>query len=489
MYMISTIQETTPPIDTGMGGSDTKSEGSFDSMGEGTKAVDEGAADNKEEKEESAPEQKYGSLQLQLEHNEDNDDNDDCCLRMCKGRRCSCCGKCIARWPRTFAIFFGVVFPLWLLIALSIFFGYFLAELEAPNEISQNNNIMAAQAQVLLLGSLAARAAEVIPTICFELFLLGLPVTNIGPAVEFVLDNTDPFQAGARQQTSPVVGAILSDDLIVVNKTAMYEFMQGCGDVAGPITEALLRRADDVSDIRTTSLTFNWIRCGPWANGLGSSGLLAPRPVDELRPEAQQKIYNQTWYDDQQQLFDKYLEEYMEANLTVYEDYLGANLTILAARLQAFQDSIGNATGGSKCFLNAPGSGEFCLVAVSLSSIFLVSPFSHTRAYYLTAPAWFWFTVMTTIGYGNQAPETTGGRALIYSLGFLSILAFAGILAAAGNIVSAIFDDAVDRIKLHSLTTPWVACVVWGAVYYSWMGFIAAHTKRWKEEDLDVGKW
>jgi hypothetical protein len=95
---------------------------------------------------------------------------------------------------------------------------------------------------------------------------------------------------------------------------------------------------------------------------------------------------------------------------------------------------------------------------------------------------------MTTIGYGNQAPETMGGRALIYSLGFLSILAFAGILAAAGNLVSIVFDDAVKRIKVHSLTTPWVACVVWGAVYYSWMALIAAHTKRWKERELGVGK-
>jgi hypothetical protein len=380
MYMISTQQDPIPPIETGMGGTDTKSEGSFDSMGAGTMAViEEGAADNKEEKGESAPDQKYGSLKLQLEDSEENDANDGCCLRMCKGRWCSCCGKCIASWPRTFALFFGVVFPLWLLIALSIFFGYFLAELEAPNEIIQNNNIMAAQAQVRLLGSLAARASEVIPTLCFELFLLGLPVTNIGTAVEVVLNNTDPFQAGARP-TSPVVGAILSDDLIVVNKTAMYEFMQGCGDVARPITEALLRRADDVSDISTTALTFNWIRCGPWANGLGGPGVLYPRPIVELRPEAQQEFYNQTWYDDQQQLFAKYLEEYMKANFTAYDEDLGANLTVLAARYQAFQDSIGNATGGSKCYLNVPASGEFCLVAVSLYSVFLLSPFSHTRS-------------------------------------------------------------------------------------------------------------
>lgn len=96
---------------------------------------------------------------------------------------------------------------------------------------------------------------------------------------------------------------------------------------------------------------------------------------------------------------------------------------------------------------------------------------------------------MTTVGYGNQAPDTTGGRALVYTMGFLSILAFAGILAAAGNVVSVIFDDAVDRIKLHSLTTPWVACVIWGAVSYTWMVVIAAVTKNWKEEQMGVGKY
>jgi hypothetical protein len=389
MYMISTVQETTPPIDTRMGGSiaveeraaDTNSEGSLDSVRAGTMAEREGATDNQEEKGESAPQPKYGSLQLQLEDNEENDANDDCCLRVCKGRWCLCCGKCIASWPRTFALFFGVVFPLWLLIALSIFFGYFLAELEAPNEVRENNEIMAAQAQVRLLGSLAARAAQVIPTLCFELFLLGLPVTDIGTTVEVVLDITDPFQAGARQQPSPLVGAVLSDDLIILNKTAMYEYMESCGDEAGPITEALLRRAGDLSDISSTALTFNWIRCGPWANGIGSSGVLVPRPINELSPEAQQAFYNQTWYDDQQQLFDKFSQENMEANITaVYEENLGTNLTVLAARYQAFQDSIENATGGSKCYLNGPGSGKFCLVAVSLYSAFLVSPFSHTRS-------------------------------------------------------------------------------------------------------------
>jgi hypothetical protein len=383
--MVSTVQETTPPGGTMVvedRAADTnKSEGSFDSMGEeGTMMVvdvEEEAAGNQKEKWESAPQEKYGSLHLQLEDNEENDANDGCCLRMCKGKWCSCCGKCIASWPRTFEILFGVIFPLWLLIALSLWFGYFLAKLEAPNEIRENNNILAARAQVRLLGSLAARATEVIPTICFELFLLGRPVSNLDSAVKVVLEKTDPFQAGTTQPNPPVE-AILSDDLVVVNKTAMYEFMRDCGEEAWPITEALLQRADDVIDISITALTFNWIRCGPWANGLGSTGVLAPLPDADLKPEAQQEFFNQTWYDDQQQLFEKYLEEYLEANETTNGEYLGANLTLLAARFQAFQDSAGNATGGSKCFLNVPGSGEFCFVAISSYSVFLVSRFSHT---------------------------------------------------------------------------------------------------------------
>jgi hypothetical protein len=354
---------------------DTKSEGSFVSMGAGTMAViEEGAAEG-----ESAPQEKYGSLRLQLEDNEENDVRDDCCHRMLKGRLCSCCGKCIENWPRTFAVFFGVIFPLWVLIFLSILFGFFLARFEAPNEIIENDNVMEAQAQVRRLGSLAARAAEAIPVICFELFILELPVTDVGSALAVVLDKDDPFQAGTIQQ-NPLMGAVLSDDLVIVNKTAMYQFMQSCGEEARPITEALLRRGSDVFNISAAGLTFNWIRCGTWANGLGSPGVLVRRPEVELRPEAQQEFYNQTWYDDQQQLFDKYLEEYLGANLTVYDDYLGANLTVLAARLQAFQDSIGNATGGSKCYVNGPGSGEFCLVAVSLCYVFLVSRFSHTQS-------------------------------------------------------------------------------------------------------------
>jgi Ion channel len=74
-----------------------------------------------------------------------------------------------------------------------------------------------------------------------------------------------------------------------------------------------------------------------------------------------------------------------------------------------------------------------------------------------------------TVGYGNYVPYSSNGRVMVMTLGFLSILAFAGILSVAGVIASAIFDDCLVRLRFKALTHPAVAMVVWGTLYYSWM--------------------
>lgn len=68
---------------------------------------------------------------------------------------------------------------------------------------------------------------------------------------------------------------------------------------------------------------------------------------------------------------------------------------------------------------------------------------------------------------------------MVYSLGFLSILAFGGILANASSISSAIFDDALVRLRLRLFVRPLISCVVWGTFYYVWMCLIALNTKSW----------
>ena len=90
------------------------------------------------------------------------------------------------------------------------------------------------------------------------------------------------------------------------------------------------------------------------------------------------------------------------------------------------------------------------------------------------AGAWFWFTVMTTVGYGNTAPTSDGARAMVFTLGFLSIVIFAGVNIKAGGILSAIVDDVADRSHLsRHVTKPWVFMVLWGVLYYAWMCVIA----------------
>ena len=106
---------------------------------------------------------------------------------------------------------------------------------------------------------------------------------------------------------------------------------------------------------------------------------------------------------------------------------------------------------------------------------------------------WFWFTILSTIGYGNQAPQTVQGRTLVYTLGFVSIVAFGAILGTAGLIASAIMDDFLTRFKIAIGVPPtnnsspyilWVTCFLWGIFYYSWMLIVAAAIMQWKHDRL-----
>ena len=89
------------------------------------------------------------------------------------------------------------------------------------------------------------------------------------------------------------------------------------------------------------------------------------------------------------------------------------------------------------------------------------------------AGALFWFTVMTTIGYGNVAPVTRGGQGLVISLGFVSILSFTAIIANAGRVFLAVMDDFFLRIKLPSLTKGIWSSLFWLSAWWLWVLTIA----------------
>jgi len=75
--------------------------------------------------------------------------------------------------------------------------------------------------------------------------------------------------------------------------------------------------------------------------------------------------------------------------------------------------------------------------------------------------AMFWFTIMTTIGYGNTAPVTGGGRMFVMLLGFISILAFGAVSGAAGYVSLIITDDFFKRCNMTKMIKGWGAVLFW----------------------------
>lgn len=95
--------------------------------------------------------------------------------------------------------------------------------------------------------------------------------------------------------------------------------------------------------------------------------------------------------------------------------------------------------------------------------------------------AWFFFTVMTTIGYGNQSPSTVEGQAMIYTLGFLSILLFALVALQSGRITALLFDDVMRKTHVLSwFSRPFLGTLLWGILYWAWLALIGSFTVDWK---------
>jgi len=381
------------------------------------------------------------------------------------------------KWPRTFAIIFGVVrshdlflfrfyrrntvyshhayllqiCPLFLLIGVSLFFGYGLAKLEAPSEIDGNNDIIANRARVAVATQFHNNVTERLPQICLNIYTQNLTVLD---TLEAEFDEIVANILDKEAQTTLNSSAV-SSDVDLSRSEELLDFMLECGKTGLETADAFNLGSVD-QDYIGEDLTFNWVRCD--GLGLNSSTLLQQvwgRPFvdrDRLKPDAQTAAAIFEWRRSRQELYNEYMKDLLLADGT----------RPVGARVLAFRQSLEYANGFSHCSPNS------------------------------AAGAWFWFTIMTTIGYGNTAPTTEGGRAMIYTLGFFSILLFAGVLGTAGTIVVTIWDDFIDRTKLHQLNIPWVGCIFWGCCYYAWMLVIAAVTQNWKAarlgEDMDFSE-
>lgn len=258
---------------------------------------------------------------------------------------------------------------------MSLFFGYGLAKLEAPDEIEANNDIIANRARVAAATQFRGNVTTSLPELCFDIFTQDLPIEETFEKEfdELLIRILD------RQGKDVVSAAKQATSALSENETlALLEFMPECGKTGLEISRKFQLEDNIEGDYIGDDLSFNWIRCE--GLGLNSSKKLSHqiwgRPFvdrDRLKPDSQAASAIAEWRQNRQELYEAYIESLRLENGTLP----------VGATFLAFRQSLVYADGFQHCYPNS------------------------------AAGAWFWFTLMTTIGYGNTAPTTEGGRAMI----------------------------------------------------------------------------
>ena len=250
--------------------------------------------------------------------------------------------------------------PLFLLIGLSLFFGYGLAKLEAPDEIAANNEIIASRAMVDVRTKFHDNATKILPEICFEIFTQDLPVN------ETLTKEFDELSSRIldRQSFSVLSRQSVPGELTANETLELLEFLPECGRIGLDIAKKFTSQTELDYGYIGDSLSFNWIRCDGSVNSTSSTlgNQIWGRPFvdrDRLKPDAQAASAIFEWRINNRELYEEYLESLRLTNGTLQ----------IGARSLAFRQSLAYADGFGHCYPNS------------------------------AAGAWFWFTVMTTIGY------------------------------------------------------------------------------------------
>jgi ElaB/YqjD/DUF883 family membrane-anchored ribosome-binding protein len=268
-------------------------------------------------------------------------------------------------WPRTSAIVFGVIVPLWMLIGVTMGFGVLLAQFESAHEIEGNDAILAARAQVQYYDVSALKLLNV-TNVCLaewerNVLLQSGDAASTAPILEIpaaLLGNETAIQdyiANVNEAFLNVSGSGNGDGLVSINLTLLAVSLDQCTQSYLPELQKY-QQATQNNSIGFDSLSFNWNRCWKY-NNHGPRFIFYPTKdmIVAAQPDSQSAYFKQEWQNMQTDLYDKYLTQY-GANVTSDEQY------------QAFIQSVQEASGGSVCSENVGGT------------------------------SWFFFTIMTTVG-------------------------------------------------------------------------------------------
>jgi hypothetical protein len=277
-------------------------------------------------------------------------------LRRIRRNRCKKAMDSFAdHYPRLFAIFCGILVPLFALIALSTLFGYWIAQVESPVEISYNDNQLAIwslqNARLQILSGLTA----VTPRICLSLFLRNVTKQDAYSPWDTVLNvSSAPIDGVSNNETLFWVklGYLIAEDYLPesvlrenpdLNVSEMYSFMTRCGvSIQSGIKSYTALTVVVPESEAGAALTFNWNRCSPYRER-------DPNFTVSLRPANQSAFYAQNWIENATAIYDKYYEYY-----TTPPQNLSSPLASLLASNRSFVE----ATGDMDCEVNQYAGGK-----------------------------------------------------------------------------------------------------------------------------------
>lgn len=322
------------------------------------------------------------------------------------------CLNCINAWPRTFTIIFCVICPLFLLILVAVFFGYFLAQFEGPGEIETNNNIIATNMAVQFYEVLSLKLTAELPFICACTFLTeeeqriademykeclveeeynrtiaaamdGNP-TNVNftsvcikpPDLEnFAIEATiqqlfaNHFPCGGPHNASNnnALPKCSSND---INETIskfstgmnifpkdMFDSLTKCGQAAKTIMDSYRMTDIVVDDLISSELTFNWIRCSAdFGVEEFVKELFNPfQNFTQFRPSVQSEMVMDAWGASEEAIYCQHLEDELAKNTDGNSKLTGNSL--IDARLGALKHAMAEADGFSNCVVNSWAGG------------------------------------------------------------------------------------------------------------------------------------
>jgi hypothetical protein len=218
------------------------------------------------------------------------------CLVSC---HCRCLARFIDTWPRVSSFILGVLLPLWGLIMISTIFGTWLANVEAPTEIEQNDAALAETAKLNLMANLFANISSLAMALCLW---IDQDTNSTRPPIEELKDFLNTYNRTLNEtqleeilaQASDIINDISTnftpgaldggeDIYVTVSAATFMECTERVRNLTSVMNGILAKYAMEIDDP-----TFNWIRCSDDVNetdfiipfpDLGSPGDPSYKPV------------------------------------------------------------------------------------------------------------------------------------------------------------------------------------------------------------------